>query len=112
MLLVPTTAVPSQSLQVSLDGQAVSLNLYTLSDDYLSNPNLYLDVMLGTQTIKTCLRCSNLARLLANCQYSPFIGDFVFVDMQGTSDPQYAGLGSRYQLVYLEAADLATIAPP
>jgi hypothetical protein len=28
--------------------------------------------------------------------------------MQGTTDPVWTGLGSRYQLVYLTAADLTT----
>ena len=32
--------------------------------------------------------------------YLGFVGQLVFVDMQGSSDPTYDGLGSRYLLTY------------
>jgi hypothetical protein len=38
--------------------------------------------------------------------YLGFIGDLSFTDTQGTSDPVYTGLGSRFVLLYLEASDL------
>jgi hypothetical protein len=55
--------------------------------------------------------CLNRKRLLVNRQYLGFVGDFMFVDTQpppGTNgeDPQWEGLGTRFQLVYIEAADL------
>jgi len=101
MLSIPLAAVPAQSFNVTLDGQAVSLALYTLADGSLN-----MDVVLAGVPIKTCLACHNLMPVLTFTQYTGFVGDFVFVDTQGSSDPTADGLGDRYQLVYLEAADL------
>jgi hypothetical protein len=42
--------------------------------------------------------------LLAS-QYRGFRGEFMFVDQQGDNDPRFAGLGTRYLLVYLNAAE-------
>jgi hypothetical protein len=38
-----------------------------------------------------------------------FIGNLLFVDTQGSSDPTYDGLGSRFSLVYLTAEEYALI---
>lgn len=38
-------------------------------------------------------------------QYEGFAGNFFFIDTQGNSDPYFDGLGSRYKLVYLSAAE-------
>ena len=38
--------------------------------------------------------------------YLGFVGDFIWFDTQGSSDPIYMGLGSRFILVYLAPADL------
>ena len=32
-----------------------------------------------------------------------FVGDLLFVDMQGAADPQWTGLGERWRLVWLSA---------
>ena len=122
MLQIPLAAVPAQSLNVTLDQQNVSLSIYTLprsSQSYsLGQPvqydapaaliqTIFMDVLLAGVPIRTCLQAVNLQRLLATAQYLGFVGDFVFVDTQGSADPIYSGLGSRFQLIYLEAADLA-----
>jgi hypothetical protein len=104
MLTIPLAAVPQQSLNATLDSQAVTLNLYTLTNQFESN--LYLDVFLSGTPILTCIRCRNLSSLLSATQYTAFVGSFTFFDTQGDSDPAYAGLGSRWLLIYLEAADL------
>lgn len=46
--------------------------------------------------------------LIVRSAYLGFIGDLAFIDTQGTSDPIYAGLGTRFQLVYLFPVDVAT----
>jgi hypothetical protein len=51
--------------------------------------------------------CENVNRLVRN-SYFGFLGDLAFLDNQGTSDPFYTGLGTRYSLIYLEPADLLT----
>jgi len=45
---------------------------------------------------------------LVNDVYLGFSGDLEFVDTQGTDDPTFDGLGTRYQLVYLEPSDLTS----
>lgn len=104
MIEVPLAAVPAQTLNVTLDGQNVALSVYTLGNSAVQN--LFVDVLNSGVVVKTCILALNLMRLLTVCQYSGFVGDFVFVDTQGNSDPNYAGLGSRFLLVYLEASDL------
>lgn len=109
-------AVPAQTFQTVLSGQNCSFSLYTrtgydFNDLTLNtvNTNLYMDLTVNGVSITTGAICLNEKRLLINRQYFGFIGDLMFVDTQGTEDPQYAGLGTRWQLVYVEAADLAAI---
>lgn len=102
MLTIPLAPVPSQTLAVVLGGQNCNISVYQ------EITGIYFDLSLGTTVIKTAVIVEDGARLLEDCQYAGFVGDFVCVDTQGELDPQYTGLGSRWQLVYLEAADLVT----
>ena len=79
-----------------------------MTDATLSTPSkvLLFDLTVNGVVITTAALCLNLKRLLINRQYMGIIGDFMFVDTQGENDPQYSGLGSRYQLLYLEQSDL------
>ena len=114
MQLVPLTANPNQAFQIVLGGQNCSIELrtldgYALSDTVaLDNPQPYLafSLDLSGQSITRSALCLNRKRLLVNRQYLGFVGDFMFVDTQGFDDPQFDGLGDRWQLVYIEAADL------
>jgi hypothetical protein len=42
-------------------------------------------------------------------QYLGFVGNVMFIDTQGSSDPHAAGLGSRFQLVYFSAEEYALL---
>ena len=99
MILVPVAAAPNQSLQVQLGGQSCTLNIYQNAF------GLFMDVLVGTQQIIAGVICENWNRIVRDL-YLGFIGDFAWIDVQGTSDPVYTGLGSRYQLIYLEQSDL------
>ena len=99
MIGIPLNAVPSQTLSITLAGQPVKLEIYTLAT------GLFMDVLLNSVTICSGVPCYNANKIIREA-YSGFIGDFVFYDQQGDSDPTYDGLGARYQLVYLEASDL------
>jgi hypothetical protein len=47
--------------------------------------------------------CENFTRIVRD-SYLGFSGDFIFLDMQGTENPAYTGLGgatARFQLLYL-----------
>jgi hypothetical protein len=49
--------------------------------------------------------CLNLVRIVRSL-YLGFSGDLCFLDTQGSTDPVYTGLGTRYQFLYLEKQDL------
>jgi hypothetical protein len=100
MLQVPLAAVASQTLSIGLDGQAAQIAVYTLST------GLYFDLLEDGVPIVTTRIARDKTRLLLDAGYRGFIGDFCFVDTQGSNDPTFDGLGTRYQLIYLEASDL------
>lgn len=100
MLGIPLTPVPSQTMSITLAGQPANIAVYQRED------NLYFDLKVnGTDIVLTRI-CRNLQPLLVDMQYQPFVGDFVFVDTEKDEQPEYLGLGSRWQLIYLEPADL------
>ena len=109
MQVVPLNAIPNQTLSVLLGNQACQLNVFQ------SFFGVFMDVYVddGATLIIAGVLCENKNRIVRS-SYLGFVGDFVFVDTQAPTDqpglnPYYAGLGDRYQLVYLEAADLLTL---
>lgn len=95
-------AVPSQQLQIVLGGQNVQIAVYTRST------GLYVDVNVNNVDISSGVIAQNLNPLVPTA-YLGFAGNLLFVDTLGTTDPVYTGLGARYQLLYLTAADYASI---
>lgn len=61
-----------------------------------------LPIVQGVLCLNNCL--------IVREPYLGFVGDLSFVDTQGTNDPDYTGLGGRYQLQYFEAQDMAGLA--
>lgn len=118
MLIIPVTAVPAQSLSIQLAGQSCGINLYSLQTpgDILATPlpttevqgypALYMDLTVNGTSIINCRIVRNTVPMLLDAKYYGVIGDFVVVDMFEDTDPVYTGLGTQYQLVYLEASDL------
>lgn len=99
MLTVPLQAVPNQTLQIQLGNQACALNVYQFQY------GLFMDIYVSGTLIIGGVICQNLNRIVRSL-YLGFIGDFAFYDTQGTSDPVYTGLGSRFVLLYLSPSDL------
>lgn len=99
MQVIPIQPLPNQTMQVQLANQPCTLNIYQLAY------GLFIDVVLNDSIIVGGVICENLNRIVRSL-YLGFVGDFVFVDTQGTDDPIYTGLGDRFILVYLEEADL------
>lgn len=93
-LAVPIQAVPNQQVYVSLDGQATQINLYQ------TGFGLFCDVLVNNAQIIGGVVCQNLNRIVRDL-YLGFAGDLMFLDNEGSIDPYYTGLGSRYTLVYL-----------
>jgi hypothetical protein len=99
MLQVAVNPIPNQLVAVSLAGQFTRLNVYQLAT------GLYVDVYVDNVLLIAGVACRNVNRIVRDA-YLGFIGDLIFLDTQGSSDPDYTGLGSRFLLLYLEAADL------
>lgn len=104
MQIVPLQAVPSQKILTTLADQVVEIDVYQRR--YGMFMNFYVNGVLEIGGVI----CQNRNRIIRSAYLnvqSGFSGDFVFNDTQGTSDPVYTGLGTRFQLLYLSAADLA-----
>lgn len=99
MQIIPITAIPSQRLFVVLNGQNCTIRVYQKST------GLYLDLALEGTTILSGVICRDRVRCVRQ-PYLGFVGDLAFMDTQGNDDPEYAGLGSRWVLMYLEESDL------
>lgn len=100
MLSVPLTPDPAQTLSILLGDQNVVLTVRQLGT------GLFINVVLDNEKIIGLVLCENANRIVRDV-YLGFIGDFVFYDNTGAgADPTFDGLGSRYELFYLEAADL------
>ena len=100
MLILPITARPAQKFSVLLAGQNCQISVYQ------KTTGLYLDLSINNAPIKSGIVCRDRVLLIRHA-YLGFIGDLTFFDTQGVDDPEYSGLGARWQLVYLEAGDLA-----
>jgi len=99
MLIVPIQDLTEQTVKVTLAGQSCSL--YIRQNAY----GLFCDVSVNNTLIIGGVICQNLNRIVRDL-YLGFIGDFMFLDNQGTTDPVSPGLGTRYSLCYLEVSDL------
>lgn len=115
MQIVPLTAVPSQLVQAVLGGQSVAISIYQLGMAPVQD--LYLDLISNGTPIVNCRRCRAYSGsateaapfLLLDAAYWGFQGDFLFIDTEGDEDPQYSGLGARWQLIYYSPADQAAL---
>jgi len=117
MQIVPLSAVPSQNFAATLGGQAVEVSLYVLGAGLAQA--MYMDLIAGGEPIYTARIVRAYSGLpdnappfmLVGARYLGFEGDFLFLDTQATAtnpaeDPEPAGLGARWQLMYFSLADL------
>jgi hypothetical protein len=102
MQVVPVAATPSQTLAIVLDNQASQLSLRQ------NGNSLYLSLQLDGVDIVLTRICRDRQLLLLDARYKGYQGDFMFLDLQGVTDPVYTGLGDagRYVLVYLSESEL------
>jgi hypothetical protein len=100
MMIIPIQPLANQSLQVQLANQPCTIQLTQTAF------GLFCNLYISSTLIIGGVLCENLNRIVRSL-YLGFVGDLVFNDLQGSNDPIYQGLGSRYQLVYLKASDLA-----
>lgn len=95
MLIVPIKPLPNQAVQVQLADQACAIEILQTAF------GLFMNLYVGSNLIIAGVLCENLNRIVRSL-YLGFSGDFVFADTQGSSDPDYTGLGTRFILIYLE----------
>lgn len=98
MQLIALQPVPSQQLQVVLGGQNCQIAVYT------KTTGLYVDLNVNGADVSIGVIARDGVPLVPTA-YLGFAGNLVIADTQGAADPTYDGLGGRYQLVYLTAAD-------
>ena len=91
--------VASQQTQVVLDGQSCSISVY------VKNQCMFFDLAVNGTQIIYAAQCKNLVSLVPT-YYLGFTGYLIFFDTQGSDNPVYTGLGTRWVLLYLDSADL------
>ncbi len=107
MQVIPLDPVPSQTLNIILSLETCIITVYQRSN------GLYLDLTISGTPVLNGVLCLDQNFIVLN-SYLGFIGDLVFVDTLGTSDPYYTGLGTQYLLLYLlptEVVAPATVVP-
>jgi len=90
---IPISPVASQTFTILLGDQNCLITIYQ------KNTGLFFDLQVNSAPCVTSVLCLNLVGLIRQSYYG-FTGQLAFFDTQGTSDPTYDGLGSRYQLIY------------
>ena len=140
MQTIPLSAVASQSLTVTLNGQNCQLNIYAKTfatdninaGDFLTTTagaivtdaslsplqitaysvatnavvnRVFVDVYINNTLIIGGVPGLNAVKIVRDA-YLGFSGDLVFYDLEGSSDPLYSGLGTRWVLVYYLPSEL------
>jgi len=97
---IPLRPIPSQRLNVVLDGQNCTIKIYQRGD------NLYLDLNADSAQIIRGALCGADMSLVVNP--SPdFRGILFFADLTGLGhDPQYDGLGERFVLCFAPEGEI------
>jgi hypothetical protein len=93
ILIVPLLTTPSQTLSVELNDQNTNINVYQRST------GLYVDVGINAGLIIAGVLALDRNRIVRD-GYLGFTGDLAFWDSQGTKDPDWTGLNTRYYLGY------------
>ena len=96
--VISLSAVPSQKLQVVLEDQDVELSILQRGN------NVYVDISVNGVVLRQGALCIDRVPILQPGT-TVFSGNLVFVDLWGTSDPQWQEYGSRFALFYYTAAE-------
>lgn len=102
MQTVTLQPIPAQAVKVVLGGQNCTITLRQKVQ------GLFVDIDVdGSRVVSSVI--ARDAVPLACREYAGMLGNLLFIDTQGANDPTADGLGSRFQLVYLTAAEYALI---
>lgn len=98
-VVIALSAIGRQTIQVPLSGIQAQLNVYQLAT------GLFMDIYKSGTLVMAGVLCQDRTWIIRQSSYG-FPGDFIFVDTQGTSDPDYSGLSNRFALYYLEGQNV------
>ncbi len=101
MLFCPASRLPNQRFNVTLGGQDVTIAIRWRIT------GLFVDLAWqnGEQIVNGVI-AQDRNRIVRSA-YLGFSGDLIFADTQGTSDPDWLGIGDRFFLVYLTPDEVA-----
>ena len=105
MLIIPTQAVPNQTLAVQLNNQNCVINIYQKGQfDYAG---LYIDLYVNDALIIGGV-ISLIGKAIVRYAYLGFVGDLAFFDTNTPASvaPYYTGLNGRYFLAYFAPGEL------
>lgn len=98
MLLIPLKPVANQTTTTMLNGQVVRVAIREMTT------GVYLTAWLDNVIIQSGILCIDRVRMM-DSNYDGFVGGFMFQDSQGISNPESSGIGTRWNLFYLEAGE-------
>lgn len=90
---VPLSATPNQQLITNLSNQRCLITVRTMGDD------MFFTLELPEGVVCENVLCVDRSQLV-RAEYTGFIGDLAFIDIDGNDSPKYEGLGTRWFLVY------------
>lgn len=98
MLVVPLQALAAQQVNVTLGGQACTIQVAQ------KTTGMFLNLYVNNILVIGGVICEVGNRIVRSA-YLGFIGDIGFIDTQAASDPvdlvEYTGIGTRFFLVYI-----------
>jgi hypothetical protein len=100
VLVVPLQPVAAQILTVALANQICRMRVY-----YRSGHGLFMDLYLSDVIAVAGAPCLDRTKIVRD-DYHGFVGDLAFIDTEGSQDPVYTDLGSRYILGYFSPSEL------
>lgn len=102
MQQIPLQPIPSQIVRCVLGQQNVTLFIYQKPQ------GVFVDVTVENESIVTAALALDITPIVCR-DYAGFVGNLMFTDTQGNSDPDYTGFAERFALVYLTEAEYALI---
>lgn len=102
MNVIPIQPVASQMVKSVLDGQNFQIGIHQ------KDQGIFVDVNVDGVDIVVSVIARDAVPIVCR-DYAGMDGNLVFIDTQGNSDPIYTGLGTRFALVYLTAAEYAQL---
>lgn len=99
MIEIGLSALKEQTITVTLADQPCRMRLVQRES------GMYIDLYKNEVAVALGVPCLYATKIVRYA-YLGFVGDLVFLDIEGQSDPSYDGLGGRFRFYYMEAGDV------